>query len=551
MRGLGLVLLLLLGCTARPKVEKLYMNAFIHTPEGVVFGGVAVNNGQIVGIFPQAQVDSRIASEVINLQKAHVFPGFTESHGHLLGYGKALLSVDLTGVATYQKLVERVVERAAVVPKGQWITGRGWDQNLWPEKQFPHHQQLSREVPQHPVLLRRVDGHAALVNALALEFAGITKTTADPPGGKILRDSLGQPTGVLIDRAVELVERVVPPPSPQELREQIQQAQLALVRFGITEIHDAGVGAEDLEVLRDMARHGELMVRVYVMLDGSDPDLLQKEFSRGPEELPENVPGGFLRVRAVKLYADGALGSRGALLSRPYSDAPDTRGLALTSKEKLAEVVRDAARAGFQPCIHAIGDAAVTEVLDLYRQVLGERARELRPRVEHAQIVSPEDVPRFADVGVIASVQPTHCTSDMPWAPARLGEDRIPWAYRWRSLLEAGGKLCLGSDVPVESPDPRLGLWAAVTRQLPSGYPAGGWNPEEALTLTQAVAGYTEWAAWAAFEEGKRGKIATGFLADFTIFDRDVSAAKEAILPAKVVRTVVAGRDVYVAGSVP
>lgn len=551
MRGLGAVVVLLLACTARPKVEKLYVNAFIHTPKGVVFGGVAVNKGEIVGIFPQTQVNPGSAQEVVDLQRAHVFPGFTESHGHLLGYGKALLSVDLTGVASYQELVDRVVKRAATVPKGQWITGRGWDQNLWPEKQFPHHQELSQQVPHHPVLLRRVDGHAALVNAVALELAGITETSADPPGGKILRDSRGQPTGVLIDRAVELVERVLPPPSPEELRGQLRQAQLALVRFGITEIHDAGVGAGELEVLRDMARQGELIIRIYAMLDGSDPDLLRREFSRGPEELPGDVPGGLLRVRAVKLYADGALGSRGALLSRPYNDAPATSGLALTSKEKLAEVVRQAALAGFQPCIHAIGDAAVTEVLDLYGQVLGERARELRPRVEHAQIVRPEDVPRFAELGVIASVQPTHCTSDMPWAPARLGEDRIAWAYRWRSLLEAGSKLCLGSDVPVESPDPRLGLWAAVTRQLPSGYPAGGWNPEETLTLTQAVAGYTEWAAWAAFEEGKRGKIASGFLADFTIFDRDVSRAKEEILPAKVVRTVVAGRDVYVAGSVP
>lgn len=532
-------------------MEKLYLNAYLHTPEGVVFGGVAVNNGQIVGVFPQAQVNPSIALEVVDLEKAHLFPGFTESHGHLLGYGKALTSVDLTHVASYQELVERVAKHAATVPKGHWIFGRGWDQNLWPEKQFPHHQLLSQQVPHHPVLLRRVDGHGALVNALALELAGITESTADPPGGEILRDSLGQPTGVLIDRAMELVEKMLPPPSPEELRQQLQQAQLALARFGITEIHDAGVGAETLEVLRDMVRRGELFLRVYVMLDGSDGDLLQKEFSRGPQELPENGPGGLLRVRAVKLYADGALGSRGALLSGPYSDAPETRGLAVTRKEKLAEVVKQAAEAGFQPCIHAIGDAAVSQVLDLYQQVLGEAARKLRPRVEHAQIVRPEDVARFAKLGVIASVQPTHCTSDMPWAPARLGEERILWAYRWRSLLEAGTNLCLGSDVPVESPDPRLGLWAAVTRQTPSGYPPEGWNPEEALTLPQAVAGYTQWAAWAAFEEKKRGKIAPGFLADFTIFDRDVSAAKEEILPAKVVRTVVAGRDVYVAGSVP
>jgi predicted amidohydrolase YtcJ len=257
-----------------------------------------------------------------------------------------------------------------------------------------------------------------------------------------------------------------------------------------------------------------------------------------------------LAVRAVKLFADGALGSRGALLSAPYSDDPSTRGLEVTSEARLADVVRRAARAGFQPCIHAIGDAAVTRVLDIYERELGARGDVLRPRVEHAQIVRPEDVPRFAELDAIASVQPIHCTSDMPWAPDRLGPARIAWAYRWRSLLAAGAHLCLGSDVPVASPDPRLGMWAAVTRRTPQGTPSGGWNPAERLSPAEALAGYTSWAAFAAFEEDWRGRIAPGYAADLTVLDRDLTAGDPAvILQAKVLRTVVAGRDVFVAGS--
>ena len=282
------------------------------------------------------------------------------------------------------------------------------------------------------------------------------------------------------------------------------------------------------------------------MLDGSDDQLLDAEFAAGARVGRD----GMLAVRAVKLLADGALGSRGAWLSQPYSDEPTTRGLEVTPEARLADVMRRAAKAGFQPCVHAIGDAAVTRVLDLYERELGPSGRTLRPRIEHAQIVRPADVPRFAALGVIASVQPTHCTSDMPWAPARLGPERIAWAYRWRSLLAAGARLCLGSDVPVESPDPRLGLWAAVTRRTPQGTPTEGWNPAEALTLAEAVAGYTSWAAYAAFEEDWRGTVAAGNAADLTVLDRELEGGKAAeILQAKVLRTVVAGRDVFVARS--
>jgi len=424
--------------------------------------------------------------------------------------------------------------------------GRGWDQNLWPEKRFPTNEMLTAAVPDHPVLLRRVDGHAALANARALAAAGITATTKDPPGGRILRDAAGRPTGVVVDTAEELLDRAVPAPTAADIERRVLLAAHHLAAFGVTEIHDAGTSRAELAMLRALAQAGRLPVRVYVILDGGDDTLLEQEFAAGPQARRD----GMLAVRAVKLYADGALGSRGALLSAAYTDEPSTRGLEVTPEARLADVVRRAAKAGFQPCIHAIGDAAVTRVLDIYQREMGARGDLLRPRVEHAQIVRPEDVPRFAALGAVASVQPTHCTSDMPWAPSRLGEARVAWAYRWRSLLAAGARLCLGSDVPVESPDPRLGIWAAVTRRTQQGTPAGGWNPGEALTVTDAVAGYTTWAAAAGFEEDWRGSCAPGYAADLTIFDRDPFAGEPAgILQARVVRTVVAGRDAFATGS--
>ena len=352
----------------------------------------------------------------------------------------------------------------------------------------------------------------------------------------------GLPTGVLVDTAEGLVARVIPPPSAADLERRAVLACERLAAVGLTEIHDAGTGPATLAVLRRLAAENRMPIRVYVMLDGSDDALLASELPAGPSL----SGGGFLAVRAVKLYADGALGSRGALLSRPYSDEPDRAGLAVTSPEELAARVRRVGDAGFQPCIHAIGDAAVTRVLDIYESELGERARQLRARIEHAQIVRPEDVPRFAKLGVVAAVQPTHCTSDMPWAPARLGEDRVAWAYRWRSLLDAGARLALGSDVPVESPDPRLGLWAAITRRALDGLPVDGWNAAESLSPSEAVAGYTSWAAWSAFEEDWRGVVAPGYAADLTVVDRDLTVGADAARDALILRTIVGGRDAFV-----
>ncbi len=539
---------LLLSCSAPPPCDRLFVGGVVHGPEGPQRLAVAVKDGRIRALVPEAAVASwrGRCQEIVDLAGAHLYPGLTESHGHLTGYGLALETADLTGAGSFREVVERLVRHAEKRPPGSWVLGRGWDQNLWPEKEFPHHQLLSQALPHHPVLARRVDGHAVLVNAKALELAGIGAQTPNPPGGAILRDHAGQPTGVLVDAATELVERLLPQPDEATLERRQLLAANKLASFGITAIHDAGTGRRELASLRRLAAAGQLPLRVYVMLDGSDDRLLTEELGRGVQR----DGGGMLTVRAVKLYADGALGSRGAWLSQPYSDAPDQVGLQVTPLERLRELVAKAAAAAFQPCIHAIGDEAVHQVLALYREVLGAQASRLRPRIEHAQVVRPEDVAAFAQGTVVASVQPTHWTSDMPWAPARLGPERIAWAYRWRSLLAAGAHLCLGTDVPVESPDPRLTLWAAVTRQTPAAYPPEGWNPAERLTAQEALQGMTEWASWAAFEEGLRGRIVPGFFADFTVFDRDFTR-EENVLAARVLRTVVGGKDSYVAGSGP
>jgi predicted amidohydrolase YtcJ len=542
------VTVLATSCVRAPGCDRLLVGGQVHTPAGVKRLEVAVQAGRIVALVSpdEATAWRRSAAEVVDVTGAHLYPGFTESHGHLVGYGKSLEQVDLRDAASFAEVVERVRRAAAGVPPGTWVQGRGWDQNRWPEKSFPNNAPLSAAVPDHPVLLRRVDGHAVLTNARGLELAAITKATTAPPGGRILRDRSGAPTGVLVDTAADLLDRVVPAPTPVDIERRVLLAGQHLAAFGITEFHDAGTSRMELAVLRELEAQGRLPVRVYVMLDGADDQLLDGEFGAGPSVSRD----GILSVRAVKLFADGALGSRGAWLSQPYSDEPGTRGLEVTPEGRLADHIRRAAKAGFQPCVHAIGDAAVARVLDLYERELGPGGAGLRPRIEHAQIVRPADVPRFAALGVIASVQPTHCTSDMPWAPARLGPERIAWAYRWRSLLSAGARMCLGSDVPVESPDPRLGLWAAVTRRTPQGTPTGGWNAAEALTPAEAVAGYTSWASYAAFEEGWRGTLVAGNAADLTVLDRDLEKGAAAeILQAKVLRTVVAGRDVFVARS--
>jgi len=422
------------------------------------------------------------------------------------------------------------------------VTGRGWDQNDWERKSFPTWKDLEG-TESNPVFLERIDGHAAWLNAKALEECGIGPSTADPPGGRILRDARGRPTGVLVDEAVELAARAIPEPSFDEQLARLQEAISLCNRYGLTGVHDAGVDSLGLELYRRLYREGKLDLRVYAMLSVEDRGFLKKNLALGPGE----ECGGLLSIRAVKLFADGALGSRGAALIEPYSDDPGNRGLLVTPPDELRSLVREVMAAGFQPCIHAIGDRGNRLALDAIEEAVKATGRsDLRPRIEHAQVVAPADFDRFAELGVIASMQPTHATSDMPWAERRLGPERIKGAYAWRKLMDRGVHLALGSDFPVEKVDPMLGIYAAVTRQDLEGNPPGGWYPQERMTREEAIRGFTWEAAYASFAQDRRGSLEVGKDADLTVLDGDPFEVPASEIPKiQVLYTIVAGRIVY------
>lgn len=479
---------------------------------------------------------------VIDLGGRAVVPGLHDAHGHLVGLGQSLEVLDLRQARDVRELAARVAARAAETPAGSWIVGRGWDQNAWPGAAWPTAADLDPVTPDHPVLLTRIDGHAAVANRRALDAAGVTADTPDPEGGRVLRDDDGQPTGVLVDAAMSLVSRHVPPPTPEVLRRRIALADATLARLGVTTVHDAGVPLDTVHVYRTMVDEGALSTRLYVMLSAS---------AARAGALPAPLVGygaNQLHVRAVKLVADGALGSRGAHLLAPYADDPATSGLAVTAAAELYEQVRAVVRAGYQPAVHAIGDRANRTVLDVFERVQREvpGSRHLRMRNEHAQILHPDDIPRFAALDVIASMQPTHATSDMAWVPARLGAARTRGAYVWQTLLGTGARLASGSDFPVEDPNPMLGFHAAVTRQTPDGQPPGGWMPDERMTREQALRSFTAEAAYAAHLEADLGMLRAGKLADLVVLSRDImQVAADEIPGTQVVLTMVGGRIVH------
>lgn len=496
---------------------------------------VAVREGRIVWVGDAARADALRgpATRRLDRPEAVVVPGLVDTHAHLTGLGRALAQLDLVGTGSADEVAARVREAAS---KGEgWILGRGWDQNDWPTPEFPDHRPLTAAAPDRPVALWRIDGHALWVNRAALEAAGIGPATPDPPDGRILRGPDGAPTGVLIDGAATLVRNAIPPPTTAQLRAWIRAAVAECHRVGLTGVHDAGASAREVAVYRELEAAGELSLRVHVLLDGDDPEV-EPLVAAGP------APGELVSVAGVKLFADGALGSRGAWLLEPYSDAPDTRGIPILHGAALVERVRRYAGAGFQVGVHAIGDAAARDVLDAYAAVL-EPGNDRRFRIEHTQVIHPDDQRRMAALGVLAMVQPTHATSDMPWAERRLGPARIRYAYAWRSLRRAGVRLALGSDFPVERPDPVLGLYAAVTRQDADGRPPGGWYPDEALTPVEALRGFTVDAAYAGHVEHRRGRIAPGFDADLTLLSDDpLRVPPDRLDDLQVLGVVVAGR---------
>jgi len=484
----------------------------------------------------------------LELGDATVIPGLIDAHGHIVGLGLALTRVDLVGTRSKQEILERLRAFERRLPPGEWLIGRGWDQNDWPEQAFPTAADLDAAFPERPVWLGRVDGHAGWVNSAALRAIAADPASAaqlaqgQPEGGLIVRDAAGEPTGVFIDDAERLVAAVAPAMDQADADRALTLALAEAVRHGLTGVHDMGTSLADFEQLRRFADEGRLPLRIGAYADG-DGRALEWLCSNGPYA----HPGRRLQMRGVKFLIDGALGSRGAALVEDYSDDPGNRGLVLIEPARFARLIERARGCGLQVATHAIGDRGNRIVLDAYADVLGgQGARDHRWRIEHAQIMAPADIPRFAELGVVASMQPTHATSDMPWAEARVGPERIAGAYAWRRFAEAGVRLALGSDFPVESPDPRLGLHAAVTRQDRDGQPPGGWHPEQRLTAAEALRGFTADAAWAHHDEALTGRLAPGLQADFVVLAQDPMSLEPAALHRIEVRsTWVDGAPVY------
>lgn len=471
-----------------------------------------------------------------------LLPGLIDAHGHVLSYGLSLLRVDLTGTSTEQEAVERVSAFRHANDTLEWILGRGWNQVLWDSNSFPTAATLDSLVSDKPVWLTRVDGHAGWANSAAMRLAGVSRQTEDPAGGQILRDADGNPTGVFVDNAMALISSQIPESSQQELQFALSTAMLRLAAYGLTSVHDAGVGSDVVAAYKQLLREGPLPIRVNVMLAATD-SLYEQNLAAGHFRDAADT----LTINSVKIAADGALGSRGAALIDDYSDMPGHKGLLLHNQERLEYFMRAAMNAGFQVNTHAIGDSANMIVLDNYERLIAEtNSRHLRHRVEHAQILRYEDILRFAELGVIPSMQATHATSDKNMAQDRLGPVRIEGAYAWRKLIDAGALIANGSDFPVESPNPFFGLHAAITRQDHNNDPAGGWFPEERMTMTEAFASFTIDAAYSGHQENLLGTLESGKKADFIILDRDIfSIPENEIWQTRVVETWVNGTRIF------
>ena len=541
----------MLGAQAR--ADLVLVNGKIYTVDNArpVASALATRGGRVlfVGSDAEARMLTTGPTRVIDLNGATVVPGFVDAHAHLLGLGNNLRRANLAGSASYDEVIERVKAFAKNVKPGEWILGRGWDQTRWSNKEFPGHAALSSAFPNNPVVLKRVDGHALLANAKAMELARVSASTVDPEGGRILRLASGAPAGVFVDNAQSLIERAIPVSTRADTRTAILAAIAECNRMGLTGIHDAGESAATIAIFEELARAGNYNLRNYVMLSdpgepGSPAALRNPYLRRGPQTA---LYDGHLWIRSIKLYADGALGSRGAALLAPYADEPANSGLLVSRPEHLRAWALTALRSGFQVNVHAIGDRGNRIVLDAFQSALRAAPKaDHRFRIEHAQVLSPEDIPRFAKLGVIPSMQPTHQTSDMRWAETRVGAQRIRGAYAWRSLLNTGVIIPSGTDFPVEDVNPLLTFHAAVTRQDPNGWPAGGWYPEQKMTREEALQSMTIWPAFAGFQERVLGSLTPGKYADFVVLDRDIMQIPDsAILSTRILSTWIGGTRVY------
>jgi predicted amidohydrolase YtcJ len=559
LAALFIALLLSVAVPARAAKPMLLYNGRILVdasaePANRYAGAALVQDGRFIAVgtltaVDQVARDRELWPTRVDLHGGFAVPALTDAHGHVEGLGIALQRLRLQDTKSAEAIAAMVGERAKKAPAGEWIVGRGWDQNDWAIQKFPTRETLDRVSGDHPVWLRRVDGHAAWANSRALQLAGVTRATADPPGGRIERASDGTPTGVLVDNAMELVEVKLPVATREQRTRAISLALQRCAELGLTAVHDAGIDAEAVSIYEELAAKGQMPIRVFAMLAAGEvwkPDAL-------PEKKPTAGDGRF-RLFAVKAYADGALGSRGAALLEPYADDAGNRGLLRTTPDTLELIAKRCLERGYALCVHAIGDRGNRIVLDAMERAAAASSPPVelptrRFRIEHAQVLSLDDIPRFASLGVIASMQPTHCTSDMPWAPARLGTQRVEGAYAWRRLLNAGARLALGSDFPVEDANPLLGLYAAVTTQDLKGQPPGGYRPSEKLTIWEALRGFTSDAAFAASAEHELGLAEVGYRADLAVFERDLSVIPAREIPkVRCVMTMVGGEIVWKGG---
>ena len=511
----------------------------------VRFASMAFDDkGKIIAVGTAAQVAAKAPkAKHLDMQGKTVIPGLIDAHGHVFGLGEQLTQLDLAGSASLADAQKAAADYAKANPSLTWLRGRGWNQEIWKLGRFPTAAELDAVVADRPVWLERVDGHAAWANTRAMQLAGITKNTPDPAGGKIMRDAAGNATGVFIDAAQDLVTKVLPKQTEAEGRAVLDKSLQKIAAMGITSVHDAGIGVGHDALYRDYADRNKLTTRVYAMIGdtGADFDTLAL---KGPLR---SYASDMYAARAVKLYSDGALGSRGAALIAPYSDEPKSHGLLFRKNADIYAMMEKAMKKGYQVNVHAIGDAGNRQVLDGYEQLVKKTAsRAQRHRMEHAQVVTMDDIRRFKTIGIVPSMQPTHATSDMNMAEQRVGPQRIKGAYAWRTFLRQGSKVACGSDFPVESSNPFFGIHAAVTRQDAAGQPVAGWYPNEAMTLQEAFRCFTLDAAYAAHQENVLGSLEKGKWADFIVIDQDLFA-----MPAKnihktgVLQTWVAGRQVF------